>query len=202
MLTITRVIFVSIVAAVLIQRWVELRISQRHVMALLAQGGRLHGSNLIGIVKGLQIAWFVAMIAEVWGLNRPFMPLLAAIAILATIAGQSLRYLSMRALGQRWTLPIVTLPGASAIDTGIYRYLRHPNWLGVILEILALPLIHGAYLTAICFSIANAILIIWRIKAEEKALSQDNNYAQVLAMQPRLIPNWRGIRIPIKNISS
>jgi methyltransferase len=169
---------------------------------LLAQGGRLHGSNLIGIVKGLQIAWFVAMIAEVWGLNRPFLPLLAAIAILATIAGQSLRYLSMRALGQCWTLPIVTLPGTSAIDTGIYHYLRHPNWLGVILEILALPLIHGAYLTAICFSTANAILMIWRIQAEEKALSEDNHYAQIFATQPRFIPNIRQIKISATNLLS
>ncbi|MBW4552040.1 MAG: hypothetical protein KME35_13175 [Aphanocapsa sp. GSE-SYN-MK-11-07L] len=202
MLSITRAIFLVIIAAVVIQRAIELRISQRNVSTLLAQGGRLHGSNLIGVVKALQISWFVGMIVEVWGLNRPFVPLLAVISLMMVIAGQSLRYLSMQALGQRWTLPIVTLPGASAIDTGIYRYLRHPNWLGVSLEIVALPLIHGAYLTAIGFSVANAILIVWRIRAEEKALSEDSNYAQLFKDHPHLIPKFRRIKLSAKNILS
>ncbi len=202
MLNTTRAIFLIIIAAVVIQRVVELQISKRHVTTVLAQGGRLHGSNLIGIVKGLQIGWFIAMVAEVWGLNRPFLPLLAAFSILAIIAGQGLRYLSMQALGQRWTLPIVTLPGASAIDTGIYRHLRHPNWLGVSLEILALPLVHGAYLTAIGFSLANAVLMFWRIQAEEKALCAENNYAQILATQPRFIPNFKQIKLSVNNILS
>lgn len=186
---VSKAIFVGIVAAVFIQRLFELRLSQRHVAHILAQGGREHGSNYLWVVKVLQMSWFLLMIVEVWWLDRPFVPALAAIALIATIAGQGLRYLSMRSLGQRWTLPLITIPGAPVVDSGIYRYLRHPNWLGVILEIAGVPLIHTAYLTAIFFSVANVFLMVKRIQSEEQALSEDNNYAYVFADRPRFIPS-------------
>ncbi len=170
----TKAFFAGIVAAVFIQRLFELRISQSNVAYMLAKGGREHGSNYLWVVKVLQVGWFGAMITEVWWLDRPFVPTLAAITLIATVAGQYLRYLSMRSLLQRWTLPIITLPGAPVIDSGIYRYLRHPNWLGVSLEIAAVPLIHTAYLTTIFFSVANAFLMSKRIQTEEQALSEDN----------------------------
>lgn len=185
----TKAVFVGIVAAVFLQRLSELRISQRNVAYLLAQGGREHGSNYLWVVKVLQISWFVAMIAEVYWLDRPFVPALAAVGLLAAIAGQFLRYLSMQALRSRWTLPIITIPGAPVVNSGIYRYLRHPNWLGVILEIAGIPLIHTAYLTAIFVTLANALLMIKRIHKEEQALSKDNNYAAVFADRPRFIPS-------------
>ena len=65
-------------------------------------------------------------------------------------------------------------PGTPPVKRGIYRYFTHPNWLGVMLEIAGLPLIHGAYLTAICFSIANAFLLKKRMVAEQLALAQNN----------------------------
>ena len=199
----TKTMFVGIVAAIILQRLSELRISQRNVAYLLAQGGREHDSNYLWVVKVLQISWFVAMIAEVYWLDRPFVPALAVVGVLAAIAGQCLRHLSMQALGVRWTLPIITLPGAPVVDSGIYRYLRHPNWLGVILEIAGIPLIHTAYLTAIFFTLANALLMIKRIHKEEQALTEDNNYAAVFADRPRFIPssqllNWRRVKVAIQ----
>jgi methyltransferase len=183
----SRIIFTGIAIAVMVQRLFELRISKRNAAQLIAQGGQVHHDNSIKLVKGLQIGWFAAMLTEVWVLNRPFIPVLAAIALFATVAGQYLRYLSMQALGLRWTLPIITLPGISAVDTGIYHYLRHPNWLGVILEILAVPLIHSAYLSAIFFSIANAVLLTLRVRSEETALKSDNNYNAIFAKTPRFL---------------
>ena len=184
----TRFIFMGIIAAIILQRLFELRISKHNAEYILAQGGRKHDDNLLGVVKVLQVSWWIAMIVEVWWLERPFIPVLAAGALVATLAGQVLRYLSMRSLGRCWTLPIMTLPHQPLVDSGIYSYLRHPNWLGVILEIVALPLIHSAYFTAIFFSIANALLMSKRIKAEEQALSEDTNYAYAFANKPRFIP--------------
>jgi methyltransferase len=117
----------------------------------------------------------------VWYFDRPFIFPLAAIALIAALIGQVLRYLSMQALERRWTLAVVTLPNAPVVDQGIYRYLRHPNWLGVILEIAAIPLIHGAYLTAIAFSLANAVIISKRIQTEEQALATKANDTGVFA---------------------
>ena len=187
----TRCIFLGIVAAIILQRLWELRISKQNAAYILAQGGKEHHDNLLGVVKVLQVSWWLAMIVEVWWLERPFIPVLAAGALLATLAGQVLRYLSMRSLGKRWTLSIMSLPHRPVIDSGIYRYLRHPNWLGVILEIAALPLIHSAYFTAILFSIANALLMSQRIKSEEGALSEETNYAEVFVHRPRFIPAMR-----------
>lgn len=183
----SRLIFTGITIIVMVQRLFELRMSKRNVAQLIAQGGRVHHDNSLFLVKILQIGWFVAMLMEVWRLDRPFIPGLAAIALFATVMGQYLRYLSMQALGLRWTLPIITLPGMSAVNTGIYRYLRHPNWLGVILEILAVPLIHSAYLSAIFFSIANAVLLVLRMQSEEQALQSDKNYNAMFANTPRFV---------------
>jgi methyltransferase len=176
----TKYIFLGIVAAVIIQRLIEVRLSDRHAREILQRGGKEHGDNLLGVVKVLQVSWWFAMIAEVWYFDRPFMTVLAAIALAATIAGQVLRYLSMQALSWRWTLPIMTVPNLPVVESGIYRYLRHPNWLGVILEIAFLPLIHSAYLTAIAFSLVNAMVMIKRIQTEEQALKENINYASTV----------------------
>lgn len=169
----TLIFFYSLITAVILQRIWELQISQRNEAYILDRGGQKHSDNLLGIVKLLQVSWWLAMLLEVWWLDRPFIPLLAAIGLLATAIGQILRYLSMQALGYRWTLPIITIPGVSPVRNGIYRYLHHPNWLGVILEIAGLPLVHTAYLTAIFFSIANTFLIGKRIRTEEIALAEN-----------------------------
>lgn len=184
----TKYIFVLIVVAVIVQRLIEMRLSDRHKSEILQKGGHEHGDNLLGAVKVLQVSWWIAMIAEVYYFDRPFVPALAIIALSATIAGQVLRYLSMQALSWRWTLTIMTVPQLPAVESGLYRYLRHPNWLGVIIEIAFLPLIHSAYLTAIAFSVGNAWLMSQRIPNEEQALSTDSNYETAFAHKPRFIP--------------
>jgi methyltransferase len=168
----TRIFFTCVVFIIIGQRLFELQISKRNVAMLLTKGGKEFFSYHKFVIV-LQVLWFISMLGEVWMLNRPFFFLLAIVSLLATLIGQGLRYLSMQALGLRWTLPIMTLPDVPVLKSGIYRYLRHPNWLGVMLEIPAIPLIHSAYLTATFFSIVNAILIILRIQAEEKALQAD-----------------------------
>jgi methyltransferase len=185
---VTKAIFTGIVATVFLQRLFELRLSKCNEAHVIAQGGREHSSNYLKLVKVLHLSWFVVMLAEAWWFDRPFVPTLAAFALVATLAGQYLRYLSMQALGWRWALPIMTIPGASVIDKGIYRYIRHPDWLGVILEIPAVPLIHSAYLTAILYTVVNTFLLRTRIRAEEQALTEDNDYAYVFAGRPRFIP--------------
>lgn len=156
-MTTHHILFICIVTIIVVQRLLELKISRQNVDILLTQGAKEHPAFYYRLVVVLQIFWFAAMLGEVWILNRPFFPSLASIAIFITLIGQYLRYLSMLALGSRWTLPVMTLPNIPIIESGIYSYLRHPNWLGVFLEIPAVPLIHSAYLTAIIFSISNAI---------------------------------------------
>jgi methyltransferase len=189
-ITNTQGLFLTLIVAVIIQRIIELRINKRHLAIALARGGKKADDNLLSAVKVLQVSWLIGMIAEVGLLNRPFIAPLAIICFLIALIAQLLRYLSMQALGWRWTLPIVVVPDLPVVNTGIYRYLRHPNWLGVMGEIWAIPLIHGAYLTSTLFSLVNAWIIGRRVRCEERALSQVTNYATTFAHTSRFLPRW------------
>jgi methyltransferase len=184
----TRRIFWLLVIALGLQRLAELRLSSRNERRILQLGGREHAPGQFKVMRVLHTGWFLSMLAEVSGLQRPFNPLLARVAGLAFTAGQALRYAAIYTLGDRWTVRVMTLPEATPVSKGIYRFIRHPNYLGVILEMGAVPLLHSAYLTAISFSIANALLLLWRIRTEEAALKEQNRYDQVFADRPRFLP--------------
>jgi len=184
----TRALFYLLVALLAGQRLLELRHSKRNERRLVQQGGREHGAAHFGIMRLLHTCWFVAMVVEVGWLRRPFRPALAAVAALAAVLGQLLRYAAIRTLGNRWTVRIVTVPGRPPVHHGIYRYLRHPNYLGVVLEIAAVPLLHTAYLTSLIFSLGNALLLRVRIRAEEEALAADADFYRWLGDRPLLVP--------------
>ena len=169
---VTRWVFTGLVALLALQRIYELRLSGRHEAVIRSQGGREHAAWQVGAMKALHASWFIAMLVEVHGLHRSFLPGLSLLALVTLLAGQSLRYAAIRSLGWRWTVNVMTLPGLPLVRNGIYRYLRHPNYLGVVLEILAVPLLHSAYVTAFVFSLANMILLSARIRAEDCALRE------------------------------
>jgi methyltransferase len=162
--------YVLLVLAVAAQRLAEVRISRRHVDALKARGAVEHAPHQVPVMVAVHALWLVSCLVEPLVWHRPVVPIVAASALLLLLAGQALRWSARRALGPRWTVPIMTLPGVPRMTTGPFRYLNHPNYLGVVIEIAALPLIHTAYVTAGVFSLANALLLTWRIGAEEQAL--------------------------------
>jgi methyltransferase len=172
----TLYIFIGFIVFLALQRLLELRISKRHEEALVAQGGKEHAPEHFIIMKIIHISWLVASIVEVYIYNREFNLYIFLPAFVLMLIGQSLRYAAMSALKDRWTVRIMTIPNRGPVTSGIFRYIRHPNYLGVILEIAAVPLLHSAYLTSVFASLANALLLMKRIHEEEKALSQENNY--------------------------
>jgi methyltransferase len=181
-------VFLALVALLAAQRLMELRISARHERALRQQGAREAGRGHMPWMRLMHASWLVAMPLEVFLLDRPFIPLLALIAFAGVIAGQALRYGAIRALGERWTVNIMVLPEAPPVAGGIYRHVRHPNYLGVILEIAFFPLLHGAWITALSFTILNGLVLRTRIRAEEAALRQVSDYDAALGDRPRFIP--------------
>ena len=180
--------FVALVAIVGVQRLWELDKSRVHELAILKAGGREHAPGQMAIMRALHGAWLLAMVVEVLALDRPFSAAIALPALIVFAVGQALRTVAMRTLRDRWTVKIMTLPGTPPVERGVYRWLRHPNYVGVALEIGALPLVHGAWLTSVCFTLANGALLRARILAEEKALTLDNGYGAVLAQRPRFLP--------------
>ncbi len=188
---VTQALFCLLVAGVAVQRLVELRVSRRNEARLLQNGGAVHAPAQLTWMTLLHTSWLVAMVVEVLLWRRPFVAPLAIVALLAFAAGQALRYAAMRALGPRWTVSIVAVPGEHVVDAGIFRLLRHPNYLGVALEIAALPLVHGAWLTALCFTVLDAAMLRWRIGAEERALAGVTDYAEVFDDRPGLLSRRR-----------
>jgi methyltransferase len=129
--------------------------------------------------------------AEVWLLNREYMPLLGypMLGTLGVAAG--LRWWAISTLGDRWSTRVVFVPGEPPVTGGPYRWLRHPNYVAVILEFLALPLVHSAWLTAVVFSLANAVVLILRIRTEEASLSEHSDYSRAMGDRPRFHPGLR-----------
>lgn len=169
---VTTWIFIAFVILLAAQRIFELRLSRRNEAKIRSLGGHEYAAWQLLVMKALHAGWLIAMLAEVLGLHRPFIPGLSLLALMVFIVGQCLRYAAMLSLKWRWTVKVMTLPGVPPVESGIYRYLRHPNYLGVALEILAVPLLHSAYITAATFSLANLVLLRTRIRTEERALQE------------------------------
>jgi methyltransferase len=181
-------IFAAAVALLAVQRLLELRLSARNERALRQRGATEAGAEHMRWMRLMHGAWLIAMPLEVFLLDRPFVAPLAALALAGVVVGQALRYAAIRALGERWTVNVMVLPGAPPVSGGVYRHVRHPNYLGVILEIACMPLLHGAWLTAVLFTLLNGLMLRTRIRAEEAALREAGSYDAALGDRPRFIP--------------
>jgi methyltransferase len=107
------------------------------------------------------------------------------------IIASGLRWWAISALRGRWSTRVVFVPGDPPVTGGPFRWLRHPNYLAVILEFLALPMLHTAWLTAVIFSIANGVVLTSRVRTEEAALSEGSNYLDVMQDRPRFHPGLK-----------
>lgn len=136
----------------------------------------------------LHAAFFAACAAEVILLRRPFLPALALPMLGLALMAQVLRWWAVLSLGPHWNVRVLVVPGAPAVVRGPYRFLRHPNYLAVVIEGFAVPLVHAAWLTAVGFSVANALLLAVRIRCEERALALHCQYEARLGALPRLLP--------------
>jgi methyltransferase len=187
----TRVLYALLVLLVALGRLIELRIAKRNLRSLLARGGVEAAPGHYRWMVLLHTGFLVSCVLEVWLLGRPFLPALGVPMLLLTVLATGLRYWVISTLDGRWTTRIVVLPGASPVTGGPYRFLRHPNYLAVITEMFALPLVHTAWITAAVFSLLNGLVLRVRIRAEEAALSQFSDYGTVFAERSRLIPGGR-----------
>jgi methyltransferase len=174
-------LFAGFVAALALQRLFELRLSRRNEQRIRQSGGREHAPGTYRWIVVLHTTWLAAMLLEVFARRPKFRPRLAALSLGLFAAGQALRLVAIRTLDWRWSTRIMTVPGEAPVQNGIYRHIRHPNYLGVELEMLAAPLVHSAYMTSAVFGTANLLLLRDRIRREERALEEDNGYWEAFA---------------------
>jgi methyltransferase len=155
-----------VVGLVALERLAELWYARRNTRALLDAGGVEVGGGHYPLMVALHAAWLVAIVATVPREAGVSLALLAVFVVL-----QAARAWVLLSLGRYWTTRIITVPGASLVRRGPYRFLRHPNYVVVAAEIAVLPLAFGAWGVAVFFSALNAALLAWRISVEEQALA-------------------------------
>lgn len=166
-------VLAGVTVLLLIERMVELRIDRTHRAALERDGARVHDGDGFRAILAVQILLFVAPFVELgYGTARGLGPW-TFMALVLLVAAQAIRYWVIQTLGQRWTMRVVTVPDSPRIVAGPYRYLRHPNYVAVNLEYVALPLVIGAFWASAGLLALGLGTTWYRIRAEEAALSAD-----------------------------
>lgn len=159
-----------LILAVGIERLAELIVAKRNAQWAFGHGGKEFGHNHYPVMVIIHTALLVGCVAEVWALHRPFIPWLGWPMLAVAALSQVLRWWCVTTLGRRWNTRVIVVPNAALVRQGPYRWLHHPNYVAVVAEGLALPLVHTAWLTAAVFSLANALLLTVRIRTENSAL--------------------------------
>jgi methyltransferase len=167
----SQILYAALVALTAVERLVEVRVSLRNAAWSFARGGVEHGRGHYPAMVMLHTGFLVACAAEVILLDRAFVPALGLPMLVAAAGCQALRWWCIRTLGPRWNTRVIVVPGLARVSGGPYRWLHHPNYVAVVVEGVALPLIHGAWVTAVVFTLLNAALLSVRLRVENAALA-------------------------------
>ena len=164
--------YVLLIAVVAGERLAELVIARRNLAWSLERGGVEVGAGHYPVMVVLHTGFLLGCLAEVILLDRPFLPALGWSMLAIVVAAQVLRWWCITTLGPRWNTRVVVIPGAPRVNGGPYRLFSHPNYVAVVAEGIALPLVHTAWITALVFTVLNAALLTRRITTENAALAR------------------------------
>ena len=163
--------YLGLVAVVVVARFVELGVAQRHLAWARERGGVETGAGHYPYMVALHSALLAGCVVEVLVADRPFLPWLGWPMLGLLLAAHALRWWCIRTLGPQWNTRVIRVPGQPLVTGGPYRWLRHPNYVAVVAEGVALPLVHTNWVTATAFTLANLVLLRVRIRVEEAALA-------------------------------
>jgi methyltransferase len=166
------ILYTVLVLATGVERIAELVVSTRNARWSLARGGVEFGRRHFPPMVALHTGLLLACLAEVWFGGRPFLPWLGWPMLVLVLSSQGLRWWCIRVLGPRWNTRVIIVKDLPLVARGPYRWLKHPNYVAVVVEGFALPLVHSAWITALAFTVLNAVLLLAvRIPAENRALA-------------------------------
>ena len=166
----SQVLFTVLIGLVALERLAELVVAQRNARWAFARGGRETGAGHYPVMVVLHTGLLVGCLVEVWVADPPFLPALGWPMLVLALGAQLLRWWCIATLGPRWNTRVIVVPDLPLVARGPYRWLRHPNYVAVVVEGFALPLVHSAWVTALVFTVANAFLLSVRIRTENVAL--------------------------------
>jgi methyltransferase len=180
--------FLLLLATVAALRLLELRISRRHQQHLVARGAAKVDEPRFRWMVLLHTAVLIGAALEVIFLKRPFIPLLAAVMFAVFLAANAVRWWVIRTLGDHWNVQVMDSTRLGVVASGPFRFVRHPNYAAVFAEMLSLPLIHTAWITAVAGSLAHVAVLGQRLSTEERVLFANPEYRNVMGGKPRFLP--------------
>ena len=180
--------FLGLLVVVALLRIVELQISRRHQKEMIARGAAKVEEPRFRWMVLLHTAVLIGAALEVVLLRRPFIPILAAVMFAIFLAANVVRWWVIRTLGNHWNVQVMDSTSLGVISSGPFRYVRHPNYAAVFAEMLSLPLIHTAWITAVVGSLAHIGVLSMRLSTEERVLLANPEYQATMANKPRFIP--------------
>ena len=163
--------YTLLILAVGLERLAELVVSKRNAAWSMARGGVETGLSHYPFMVVLHTGLLVGCLVEVAVADRPFLPWLGWPMLVLVLASQALRWWCITTLGPRWNTRVIVVPGLPPVTSGPYRFLRHPNYVAVVVEGFALPLVHTAWITALVFTVLNIPLLAIRVRCEDAALT-------------------------------
>jgi methyltransferase len=164
-------LFVVVLVATALERVGELVVSVRHARWAFARGGVESGRGHYPWMIALHVGLLVGALAETLLLDRHPPWALVAVALVVVVLAQGLRWWCITTLGEQWNTRVIVVPGMPLVTSGPYRRLRHPNYVAVAVEGVALPLVGGAWVTAIVFTVLNTVMLTVRVRCEDRALA-------------------------------
>ncbi|MDF9811047.1 isoprenylcysteine carboxyl methyltransferase family protein [Streptomyces sp. SPB162] len=163
--------YVLLVTALAAERVAELVVARRNERWSMARGAVVAGRRHYPVMVALHTALLAGCLCEAGLAGRAFVPSLGWPMLGVVAAAQGLRWWCVSTLGPRWNTRVIVVPGMPLVTGGPYRWLGHPNYVAVVAEGLALPLVHSAWITAVAFTVLNAALLTVRVRCENEALA-------------------------------
>lgn len=185
---ITVIAFLALLVAVALLRLVELRISKRHQRNMVGRGATKVNEPRFRWMVALHTAVLLGSAVEVVFLHRPFIPVLAAGMFVIFLAANAVRWWVIRTLGDHWNVQVVDSTRLGVVTSGPFRFVRHPNYAAVFAEMIALPLIHTAWITALLGAVAHIVVLSQRLSTEEQVLFANADYRAAMSGKPRFLP--------------
>jgi methyltransferase len=162
--------FTVVVVLVAVERVVEMVVSRRNAAWSFERGGVESGRRHFPVMVVLHTTFLIGMLVEAWW-RRPDVPGPLAWSMLGVvIVCQAGRWWCIQALGHHWNTRVIVVPGTPPVRRGPYRLFSHPNYAIVVVEGVALPLVHAAWVCAVVFTLLNAVLLTVRVRVEADAL--------------------------------
>lgn len=187
-LSVSVVAYLGLLIVVALLRLYELRVSKLHQKEMVSHGASKVDEPRFRWMVVLHTGVLIGAACEVVFLHRPFIPLLAAVCFAIFLAANVVRWWVIRTLGEHWNVQVMNSTGLGVITSGPFRYVRHPNYAAVFTEMLVLPLIHTAWITAAIGSAAHVLVLSQRLATEEKVLFSDAHYRDAMSGKPRFLP--------------